>query len=197
MWRRNQRFLCSCKFRQSAGHLCSLRSVSWCNLAKSYIFGFLLDWRARWYETVVTNIIFSWDGEFSPSFFSGVNIRRTGEFHLKIIFITVGKHSRRKNFNCAKITKVILESYKVSCNFETYFGWVTPFPLPLPVLPYLPPPICRFYPTSASHLPLRFLSSISHLPLHIPPFYRIAIRTLPTSMWDSTCPYFLWRQARR
>ena len=111
--RRNLRFLCLCRCRQSAGHLCLVRSVSWCNLAKSYIFGFLLDWRARWYETVVTNI-FSWDGKFSPSFFPGVNFRRTGEFHLKIILITVRTHSRRKIFNCAKITKVMQESYKVS-----------------------------------------------------------------------------------
>ena len=116
-WRKDLLFSRLFKCRQSAGHRYSMRSVSWCNLAKSYIFGFLLDWRARWYKTVVTNIIFSWDGKFSPSFLPGVNARRTGEFHLKIILITVRTHYRRKNFNCVKITEVIQVSYNVRLEF--------------------------------------------------------------------------------
>ena len=58
-WRKDLRFYSGlCKCRQSAGPLCS--QYSWCNLAKSYIFGFLLEWRARWYD---------WEGSHKYHFF--------------------------------------------------------------------------------------------------------------------------------
>ena len=57
-----------------------LNTPTWCNLAKSYIFGFLLEWRARWYKELAKNIIFSWDGKFSLSSFPDANFRHTGDF---------------------------------------------------------------------------------------------------------------------
>ena len=62
-------------------------------------------------------MIFPENGKFAPSFFPGINFHYPGDIHLKIVLTTLKTHSRRKNFNWAKITKVIRRLYNVRLEF--------------------------------------------------------------------------------
>ena len=56
-------------------------------------------------------------GKFSSSFFQSINSHHPGNICLEIILITLGAHSRRKNFNWMKIPEVI-KIIKRACNLR-------------------------------------------------------------------------------
>ena len=117
--------LCMLQCQRSRPANTSIRPVSWCNLAKSYTFEFLSEWRTRWYRILVRNIIVSRDRNLSPLLFPSVNFRRLGDFDIKIILIKVCHILKEKTSVGQKLHKLFKYLTKCAYSFGTYFNWLT------------------------------------------------------------------------